>query len=180
MNHLQADTLIAAWRDDAETARKAGHKQTAREIEAAAGLFERQAAEIKTLRENNAALQAELDDGHAELRDERDALAAGLGQMLEARSAFMGSRSSSADSFSAFLEAARDVEDATTAILARRDARMKAEAFSQAADMARDESWQLEHASFGTLKRDLLDKADEYRKQAEGEAWARSRQSRLG
>jgi len=59
---------------------------------------------------------------------ERDELAAGLGQMLEARSAFMGSRSSSADSFSAFLEAARDVEDATTAILTRRDARMKAEA----------------------------------------------------
>jgi chromosome segregation ATPase len=72
MNHLQTETLIAAWREDADTARKAGHEQTAREIEAAAGLFERQAAEINTLRENNEALQAELDDGHAELREERD------------------------------------------------------------------------------------------------------------
>ncbi len=71
MNHLQTDTLIAAWRDDAETARKAGHEQNAREIEAAAGLFERQAAEIKALRENNAALQAECDEMNAELHDMR-------------------------------------------------------------------------------------------------------------
>jgi hypothetical protein len=83
MNHLQTETLIAAWRDDAETARKTGHEQTAREIEAAAGLFERQAAEIKTLRQNNEALQAELDDGHAELRDERDALAVNLKHMRD-------------------------------------------------------------------------------------------------
>jgi len=132
MNHLQTDTLIAAWRDDAETARKAGHEQTAREIEAAAGLFERQAAEIKTLRENNAALQAELDDGHAELREGRDALAAReasaknlMSRLIDAPAYHGGPRPETVQEFIDWASGGIDY-------LARRDARMKAEAMTEA------------------------------------------------
>ncbi len=54
--------------------------------------------------------------------------------------------------------------------LARRDARMKAEALEEAAGLADIEFWQEGHGSVEVLARDLAEKADEYRKQAEGDS----------
>lgn len=122
-----------------------------------------------SLKAENVRLKTRLADTDVALSGcklDRDELAAGLGQMLEARSAFMGSRSSSADSFSAFLEAARDVEDATTAILTRRDARMKAEALEDflvglEMDMSGDDIYDEAKKAFAQYRKQAEEMGDE-------------------